>query len=297
MDTSQTYTELQDSAGNSAERLAFIDFKLRFTGSIKRSDLNEAFSIADASASKLIAAYTSLRPNNLIYDRSKKLNVVTESFKPLLSIDSLTALGMLANGFNKNKLVDSPILPYSRIGTLPNVLDVTEVAKITRAMFNKQAIRCDYISNNSDNHGSREILPLSLLFDGRNWIFRGYQRGTPDGTKFKNFNFSRTTSVTELGDDTIQRPHESIEADKLWNEKVLVILTLHNNLNELQKKSVRRDFGMADDDDELVLTERAALLWILEHRWFIDRREVGSEDNKQYYNFHFKNREMCIPFL
>lgn len=297
MDNFLSYLELQNSVGNNAERYAFIDFKLRFTGSIRRSDLNDAFGLADASASRLLSTYAELKPKNFTYDRSRKVNAITEDYQPLINFDPLIALGMLAHGFNKNKLVDNPLLPYSRVGTLSNVLDTDDIAKITRSMFNSQAIRCDYISNSSANHNAREILPLSLLFDGRSWIFRGYQRSESEEIKFKNFNFSRTTSVTELGPDSKQLSHESLAADKLWNERVPVILALHQKLTEVQKKSVRRDFGMPANSEELILTERAALLWILEHRWFIDKREIGLEDDDKYYNFSFKNREMCLPYL
>jgi hypothetical protein len=297
MDNPLSYLELQSSIGNNAERFAYIDFKLRFTGSIKRSDLNDAFGLADASASRLLASYAEIKPLNFTYNRSRKFNVITEDYQPLVHIDPIVALGMLAHGFNKNKLIDNPILPYSRVGTLTNVLNNCDVARITRAMFNKQAIRCNYISSNSNNHSEREILPLSLLFDGRSWIFRAYERSATDEKKFKNYNFSRTTSVVELGPESEQRSYESLAADTLWNERVPLILALHPNLTEDQKKSVRRDFGMPATNEELILTERAALLWILQHRWFIDKREAVTEKNKQYYNFYFKNREMCLPYL
>lgn len=297
MENSLSYLELQSSYGNNAERFAYIDFKLQFTGSIKRSDLNDAFGLADASASRLLASYAEIKPLNFTYDRSRKLNAITEDFSPLVHIDPIVALGMLAHGFNKNKLVNNPILPYSRVGSLTNVLNNSDVAKITRAMFNKWAIKCSYISNNSNNHDEREILPLSLLFDGRSWIFRAYERSGTDGIKFKNYNFSRTISIMEQGSESKQLSHESLAADELWNQSIPVILALHPNLTDVQKKSVRKDFGMPADSEELILTERAALLWILEHRWFIDKRENPTDKDDQYYNFFFKNREMCLPYL
>ncbi|WP_271272322.1 WYL domain-containing protein [Aliamphritea hakodatensis] len=297
MDTSLSYLELQNIAGNKAERLAYIDFKVHFTGSIKRNDLNIAFGLADASASRLLSDYIKLRPKNLYRDPSRKVNVITESFQPLINIDPVVALGMLSHGFNKNKLIDNPVLPYARIGALTNVLEREDVAKITRAMFNASAIECHYISSNSNNHKKREILPLSLLFDGRYWIFRGYQRCEQRPDKFKNFNFSRTTLINELDVENKQKPHESLAADSAWNEKIPLVLTLHPNLTEDQRKSVRKDFGMSADSNELILTERAALLWILKRRWFIDTREKTTTENNEYYNFYLKNREMCLSHV
>lgn len=39
------------------ERLAYVDFKLFFTGTIKRSDMKDMFDLGDAAASKVFSRY------------------------------------------------------------------------------------------------------------------------------------------------------------------------------------------------------------------------------------------------
>ncbi|MBE4115579.1 transcriptional regulator, partial [Vibrio parahaemolyticus] len=45
-------------------RLAYIDFKLFFTGRVSRADLKDAFGIAEAAASRVLTEYSKRRPNN-----------------------------------------------------------------------------------------------------------------------------------------------------------------------------------------------------------------------------------------
>ena len=55
-----TYKELKEKYTNTADRLAYIDFMLRFTGIVKRSDIGEMFNLSDAAASKVLADYSNI---------------------------------------------------------------------------------------------------------------------------------------------------------------------------------------------------------------------------------------------
>jgi hypothetical protein len=297
MNTSMNYLMLQSIVGSNAERIAFIDFKLRFTGILKRSDLLEEFGLSDASASKLIAQYSELRPDNLGYDRSQKVNAIKiESYQPLIQISVNTALGMLAHGFNKNKLSHSPFLPYSRIGVIPDQIDINDVATVTRAMFNLHAVNCAYLSANSEKHDPRYLVPLTILSDGKNWIFRAYDRSEKEKYAFKNFNFSRVDKVENIiGEAKSQLGYESLTQDNHWNLSLPVRLKVHPNLSEKAKASLRGDYGMKPDQDELIITEKAAFIWFITKQWNIDTSESISD--KKYFKFLLKNREMLLDYI
>lgn len=297
MNNSMNYLMLQSVVGSNAERIAFIDFKLRFTGIVKRSDLLDEFDLSDASASKLIAQYSELRPDNLEYDRSQKVNAIrTETYQPLIEISVNIALGMLTHGFNKNKLSRNPFLPYSRIGVVPDQTDIDDVAKVTRAMFNLHAISCTYLSANSDKHTPRPLVPLTILSDGKNWIFRAYDRSEKEKYAFKNFNFSRIDKVENInGEAKLQLPYESLAQDRNWNLSVPVILTIHPNLNDKAKENLRSDYGMKPDQNELIIMEKAALIWVITKQWHIDTNESTSDD--KYYKFSLKNRDMLLDYI
>lgn len=293
-----SYAQLQNEVGANAERLAYIDFKLRFSGVVKRRDLFDEFGLAEAAASRMMTLYNSFRKDNHFYDRKAKVNSISlDTYTPLLPIDSETALGMLAHGFNKNKLQGRPLVSYRKIGRIPNQLDEKIVSLITRALYNQQAIRCCYISGNSTNHKCRELIPLALMNDGRNWIFRAYERSAGDsGTKFKNFNFSRVATAEIIEEDEPKGlVHESLANDTLWNLQVPMSLELHPKLTEEQKKPIRKDFGLAPEADELLLTESAALVWILTKQWNVD---VGKEsDQDLFFKFKLKNADMLKEYL
>lgn len=273
-----------------AERLAYIDFRLRFMGSINRSDITDLFGIADAAASNEISEYKKFRPRNVDYVRVKRANVILrDSFIPLIEISSDKALGMLANGFNKNKLVDAPLVPYQRVGVFPKKLDPSLVSKITRAIHCQSAIRCIYLSGNSDNHGARILLPTAIFYDGHSWKFRAFHRENDSGRGvFKCFNFSRVMEVEELNEESAKE-FEKIENDDEWQLTIPVNLIIHPLLAEDLQKAVKEDFGLSDDESELVVTERAALFYFLRKHWSIDINDSPSRD--KFYNFYLKNRD------
>ncbi|OUS06482.1 hypothetical protein A9Q81_02835 [Gammaproteobacteria bacterium 42_54_T18] len=156
----------------------------------------------DTAASKILAKYSTEREGNMDYDRSIQSNaIVRDKFIPLLKLDAEVALGMLANGFNKSKLSDSAstLVSNEKIDKVPNQLSVDCVAKITRAISEGYGITCNYLSENSANHKVRTLIPVAIMYDGVNWMFRAYHRDGP-GSIFKNFHLSRAREVVEYYD-------------------------------------------------------------------------------------------------
>ena len=284
-----TYNELIERYNTQrAERFAYIDFALRFLGSLKRSDLLDFFGIGDAAASKEISEYKKLRQGNVDYDRVLRKNVILQSsFQPLIDIDAEVALGMLANGFNKNKLYNKPMLPYQRVGTTPLHLNTDFVSKITRAIHAKTAIKCVYHSGSSHNHSERILLPTAFIFNGLTWVFRAYDRNPlPHKKKFKFFDFSRVIHVEELHYEQ-PAPNETLDHDSDWHLVVPLQIALHPHLEESEKETLIQDFGFSKGSDVFMHTEKAVLVYYLVKNWKIDLNETPS--NKGEYNFHLKN--------
>lgn len=279
------------------ERLAYVDFKLRFTGHISRLDLGETFGIAEAAASRVLTEYGVAKPEN----KAQKVNtIIRESFSPLISIDGETALGMLANGFNKNKLTNNTVLPFEKVGVIPNRLNISEVAMITRAIAGEYAISCNYFSEHSSNHETRTLMPLAILYDGSQWMFRAYDRTETKTDKFKNFHFARSMNVVEefQSKEKKRLGHEGLGHDKSWNLRLPLILKLHESLSEENKAQIRRDFGIPQEQDELFTSEREAFIWITKKKWYIDDRNQkqieldNKEGLKRFYKFKLTNHEM-----
>ncbi|MDO6775122.1 WYL domain-containing protein [Shewanella sp. 3_MG-2023] len=292
-----TFETLKNTYPKIADRLAFIDFMLRFTGVVKRSDISEIFNLSDAASSKIIAKYSELKPGNIEYNRTVRANaIVRGSFQSLLDLDSETALGMLANGFNKNKLSNPArtAIPFAKIGRVPNNLSADSVAMITRAINGGYAISCCYISENSENHDRREIVPLGIMHDGSQWMFRGYHRNDSRNIFYKNFHFSRVREIVECSQDNKYKakPEETLEADKRWNLILPLQLKIHPDRTPEDADRIRNDFGIAETTDELTIEVRCAIMWIVEKQWFIEKKVNSDKKNKQFFKFKLINAEM-----
>jgi hypothetical protein len=293
-----TFDSLQRERGvKDAERLAYIDFFLRFKGTLSRNDLTSFFGLKEAAASQTISQYRELRPLNVEYHRGIGKNaILRSSFEPLIEIEAEMALGMLANGFNKNKLLDDCLLPYARIGNSPKKLNVDLVSKVTRAICEKSAISCKYFSATSNNHGERVLFPTAIFYDGISWMFRAFHKdmNTHRGL-FKCFDFSRLVSVDELHTLYAEKG-EDLEGDADWHLTTPIILKVHPHLSDEQKKVLRYDFDISQDSDELAITTKAVLFYYLVKQWKIDVRtelvdvEKIKKEEQNYYNFHLQNR-------
>jgi predicted DNA-binding transcriptional regulator YafY len=171
---------------------------------------------------------------------------------------------------------------------------------ITRAIAGEYAIRCNYFSENSRNHEIRTLLPLAILHDGSQWMFRAYDRSEEKSEKFKNFHFSRAINVIEefKGKEYKRLDHEGLGNDKSWNLRLPLILKLHSSLSEDSKSQIKRDFGIPQEKDELYTSEREAFLWITKKKWYIDDRNLEQIELeyksgiKRFYKFQLMNIEM-----
>ncbi|HAV7684777.1 TPA: hypothetical protein JK765_004911, partial [Escherichia coli] len=61
-----------------------------------------------------------------------------------------------------------------------------------------------------------------------------------------------------------------------------------------KKNEVRRDFGIKDGDDKVLMTVRAAFIWIILNQWMVhydDGKEMTDD-----HNFCLKNAEMLRTY-
>jgi len=288
------FNDLLKEDQSMAIRLAFVDFKLFYTGALSRIDIMNEFDVSEITASRVISRYRESRKDNILYDpKSKKFELVIEKYNPLVNFKAKDSLSMLANGFDKNYLVKGRgILPFESIGFIQHPLNNDFVAIITRAIFAGKKIKCKYNSATSDNLNTRTLSPLVILYDGRNWIFRAYHEDSDGAVKYKNFNFSRAIEVSSI-DESIDYEH-GLAYDELWNVMLPIEIEFSSLLSETKKDEIRRDFGIKDGADKVLMTERAAFIWIILNQWM-----VHYDDKKQITDDHYfclKNKEMLSAY-
>lgn len=83
------------------ERLSYIDFKLYFLGELRRADVVDRFGTGPAAATRDIAQYKEIAPENLALDNADKVYRPTEKFVPLFDHAPQRVLTALSQGFGE----------------------------------------------------------------------------------------------------------------------------------------------------------------------------------------------------
>ena len=263
-----------------AERLAHIDFRLYFLGSVGRNDLVRRFGIKEAAATRDLAQYRESAPSNLKYDTQAKLYKVTEVFEPLFSYQPDRVLAALSRGIGDTVSGQKPFVPCETPSQLSKpALDVLSV--LTRAIYNKQVAQIEYRSLSS-GFTTREIIPFSLVDNGLRWHIRAYDRKR---SRFTDFVITRITNPkllpnSQLGD------HELSSNDNQWNRIVELKIVAHPRLSF--KETVEADYGM--ENGVLELNIRAAVAGYLLRRWNVDCTIKGTLEGAEYHLW-LKNRQ------
>ncbi|NMM40577.1 WYL domain-containing protein [Pseudoalteromonas arctica] len=255
------------------QRLAYIDFKLYFTGMVTRSEIVSHFELGLAAATRDLKFYKDNAPNNMAYDNVEKKYFITTQFKPIFKHDARRTLIKLANnisdGFDSIGDTSFPIESPSPL----NVPDIDIIAKLSQAIINHKPISVIYTSLSSGS-GARELVPHSIVDNGLRWHLRAYDRKSKS---FRDFVLTRITKVT------IQAQKSSPEEDKLedhqWMRMVPLQIVPHPN-NVKHPTAIKLDFGM--EKGVLEVNVRAAMAGYLLRRWNVDCSESGSLSGPEY---------------
>ena len=147
------------------ERLAYIDFRLYFFGEIGRPDLIERFGVAPAGATRDLALYREIAPQNITFDGSNKIYRIGQAFSPLFDHASQRVLSALALGFGDGvNGATQPLLPCESPTALSNPrMDV--LAPVCRAIRAKRPVAIRYHSMSS-GESERIIVPFALVDTG-----------------------------------------------------------------------------------------------------------------------------------
>lgn len=265
------------------QRLAYIDFKLYFTGSVTRSEIVQHFKLGMSAATRDINLYKELAPKNMAYDNTEKKYFLTNSFKPLFKHDAKRTLIKLANdisdGFDAIGDVDFPVEQPSQL----NVPDINIIAKLTQAMVNGKAVSIIYTSLSSGS-GAREIVPHTIVDNGLRWHVRGYDRKT---NTFRDFVLTRISKVTVLS--RTPDVNEIQSQDEEWNTLLPLEIVPHPK-NVEHPTAIKMDYGM--DNGVLKLEVRAAMAGYLLRRWNVDCSESGTLSGPEYQLFLRKTQTL-----
>lgn len=256
------------------ERLSHIDFRLMYLGVMQRNDLIQRFGMKEAAATRDIALYKKLAPENLSYDTKERAYFYSDDFMPLFDYTPQRALAALSSGFGDD-YVGTPgkAMITCETPTQLNITQLKTLAVLTRAIFQHQVVKLRYFSLSSGG-SVREIVPFALVDSGLRWHIRAFDRKQ---SRFTDFVVNRIDSPKVI--DSPIAEHETKEADNQWNRIVELEIVPHPALEH--PETIVMDYAMQDNC--LNINVRAAVAGYLLRRWNIDCSKSHSMKGDEYH--------------
>ena len=272
---------LADVSQTQRERLSHIDFRLRFLGTIGRNDLVKRFGIKEAAATRDIALYRELAPQNLTFDTRAKRYQQTENFTPLLEYPAQQALTALAYGFG-----DDFVTPYKphiscEVPTQLNTPHLDILAVLTCAIHQKKFVEMDYRSLSS-GLTTRQIVPFALVDNGLRWHVRGFDRMR---SRFSDFVINRISNPRIVEAPPIEEL-ELKDNDIQWNRIVGLEIVPHPRLKH--PEAIGQEYDMVGG--RLRINVRAAVAGYVLRHWNVDCTKDHSLEGPEYHLW-LKNRQ------
>ena len=242
------------------ERLAYIDFRLYFFGEIGRPDLIERFGVAPAGATRDLALYREIAPQNITIDGSNKIYRIGQAFSPLFDHASQRVLSALALGFGDGvNGATQPLLPCESPTALSNPrMDL--LAPVCLAIHAKRPVAIRYHSMSS-GESERVIVPFALVDTGLRLHIRAFDRKSGE---FRDFVVTRIEAPTLLDEEP--QANERPDNDIQWTRIVELELVPHPD--QPRPEITEMDYSM--QGGVLRMKLRAATAGYILRKWSVD---------------------------
>lgn len=247
-------TENTDVRWSVARRFELIEWRAYWLGRVNRSDLEGRFGISTPQASKDLQSYLEAAPGNITYDSKEKAYIPTSDFQPKflnLSADRyLRQLGAILNkSISTGDTWFGSIPPATVVQTITRNVEPEILRAILRAIEHREELELSYRSFSGSR--TRKFAPHSLAFDGHRWHARAW---CVENEEFRDFVLSRIVSINDSHTSDIDP-----STDTAWNTMAELKISAHPGLNDEQRSTIERDFGMKNG--LLSIKTRVALIY------------------------------------
>lgn len=244
-----------------ADRLAYIEFHLFFLGELRRQDVMDRFQTGSAGATRDIAMYKQLSPDNLEFDSTTKVYRPAPAFHPLFAHEAGRVLTALSQGFGEVATARQHPLVACEVPAQPGAPQIEVLAAVSRAIHRRKPLRVTYVSNTS-GRSDREVVPMALVNTGVRWHVRAYDRKSQE---FRDFVLTRLAKATLLEDGEIHG-NETADKDVQWSRIIELELVPHPSVR--RPEVVKMDHEMPGG--VLKVRARAATVGYTLRLWSVD---------------------------
>ena len=224
-----------------AERLLWLEGRLRWVGEFNRSELVEAYSISSQQASTDIDLYNQLSRDNATYDHRSKKYVPSMHFQPIFAEDDILHWFRM---FGEN---------FHEFSDCLQKIDVAVIKKINQSIKKKMPINVSYFSFKKSMEISRVICPHHIIATPVRWHLRAWDYTTRE---FLDLPICRIKHIEDAG-GKFEWISEAL--DDGWQTQVRIALEASDHLTHEQKKSVEQTYEMKDGEKRI--TERKCLVY------------------------------------
>ncbi len=252
---------LTDLTQPQRDRLAFVELRVRFIGEIRRQDLVTRFGIQSAAATRDLALYKELAPDNIDYDSKGKSYVLGPDFRPVFDSPPDRVLSWLTLGFGDGEPVRLKAWIASETPSRLTQPDLDVLASVTRAIHQECPLAIEYHSITS-GRTDREIVPFALLDNGSRWHVRAFDRKSQE---FRDFGITRIRKPVVMKGAEVQS-HERSDQDIQWTRIVELELVPHPD--QPRPEITEMDYSM--DSGVLRMKLRAATAGYILRQWCVD---------------------------
>ncbi len=274
------------------QRLQYIEVMAYYYGVVSRNDVARAFGISDPAATKDLALYGKLAPDNLIYKQSVFGYVPGPTFEPVIAdLSPAAVLPMIAHNltgmcgpYGEVRIFGIPAESLPIPARLPS-REIT--AQVLRAVAQRKKLRLHYHSlSDRESEHARIIEPHALCHNGLRWHIRAYNEETFD---FRDFVLSRIGDAEMLEEQAESSP----QYDEEWVETLVLELIPHPGLPEKKRLSLLLDYSA--EAGIITINVRRALLGYLLQQLSVDTTADHSL-NPHAYQLVVANRDEVEPF-
>ncbi len=284
--------QLEELKWSTRQRLQYIEVMAFYHGVVTRNDVARAFGISDAAATKDLALYGRLAPDNLIYRQSLFGYVPAPAFcECLADLSPEVVLPMIAHNltgmsgpYGEQRIFGIPAESLPIPARLP---EKVITAQVLRAVAQRKKLRVSYRSlSDRESRHERVIEPHSLCHNGLRWHIRAYSEETFD---FRDFVLSRFAQAQLLDEAS----ESSAQYDEEWVETLKLELKPHPGLPEQKRLNLLMDYGSTGE--AITIEVRRALLGYLLQQLSVDTTADHSR-NPHAYQLVVANRDEVEPY-